>query len=362
MQALILVGGEGTRLRPLTLTVPKPVVPLVDRPFIRYMVDWLARHGVDDIVMASGFLAAGVRDVLGEGGDGGPRLRYVEEPETRGTAGAIKFAERFLGDRFIALNGDVLTDLDLSALIELHEERDATATLALYPVDDPSAYGLVRRAEDGEITEFLEKPEPDQINTDEISAGAYVLERSVLELIPEDREVSIEREVFPKLVGEGLYGRRLPGYWMDIGTPQRYLQASWDILERRVETEVGERLDADGLLVEPGTAVDDRAEITAPGFIESHTSIGADVRVGPLAVIGPGCEIAERAAIERSALLRGCRLGAGAQVTGAILAAGVEVGSEARVGEGAVVGEGARIAAGAEVSEGDRIEPAVTVG
>lgn len=362
MQALILVGGEGTRLRPLTLTVPKPVVPLVDRPFIRYMVDWLARHGVDDIVMASGFLAAGVRDVLGEGGDGGPRLRYVEEPETRGTAGAIKFAERFLGDRFIALNGDVLTDLDLSALIELHEERDATATLALYPVDDPSAYGLVRRAEDGEITEFLEKPEPDQINTDEISAGAYVLERSVLELIPEDREVSIEREVFPKLVGEGLYGRRLPGYWMDIGTPQRYLQASWDILERRVETEVGERLDADGLLVEPGTAVDDRAEITAPGFIESHTSIGADVRVGPRAVIGPGCEIAERAAIERSALLRGCRLGAGAQVTGAILAAGVEVGSEARVGEGAVVGEGARIAAGAEVSEGDRIEPAVTVG
>jgi mannose-1-phosphate guanylyltransferase len=362
MQALILVGGEGTRLRPLTLTVPKPVVPLVDRPFIRYMVDWLARHGVDDIVMASGFLAAGVRDVLGEGGDGGPRLRYVEEPETRGTAGAIKFAERFLEDRFIALNGDVLTDLDLSALIELHEERDATATLALYPVDDPSAYGLVRRAEDGEITEFLEKPEPDQINTDEISAGAYVLERSVLELIPEDREVSIEREVFPKLVGEGLYGRRLFGYWMDIGTPQRYLQASWDILERRVETEVGERLDADGLLVEPGTAVDDRAEITAPGFIESHTSIGADVRVGPLAVIGPGCEIAERAAIERSALLRGCRLGAGAQVTGAILAAGVEVGSEARVGEGAVVGEGARIAAGAEVSEGDRIEPAVTVG
>jgi len=362
MQALILVGGEGTRLRPLTLTVPKPVVPLVDRPFIRYMVDWLARHGVDDIVMASGFLAAGVRDVLGEGGDGGPRLRYVEEPETRGTAGAIKFAERFLGDRFIALNGDVLTDLDLSALIELHEERDATATLALYPVDDPSAYGLVRRAEDGEITEFLEKPEPDQINTDEISAGAYVLERSVLELIPEDREVSIEREVFPKLVGEGLYGRRLPGYWMDIGTPQRYLQASWDILERRVETEVGERLDADGLLVEPGTAVDDRAEITAPGFIESHTSIGADVRVGPLAVIGPACEIAERAAIERSALLRGCRLGAGAQVTGAILAAGVEVGSEAQVGEGAVVGEGARIAAGAEVSEGDRIEPAVTVG
>ncbi|MGH2962079.1 MAG: nucleotidyltransferase family protein, partial [Solirubrobacterales bacterium] len=234
MQALILVGGEGTRLRPLTLTVPKPVVPLVDRPFIRYMIEWLARHGVDDIVMASGFLAAGVRDVLGEGGDGGPRLRYVEEPEARGTAGAIKFAARFLDDRFLALNGDVLTDLNLSALIELHEERDAEATLALYAVDDPSGYGVVRLEEDSEIIEFLEKPDPDDTGTVDINAGAYVLERSVLDLVPEGREVSIEREVFPELAGTGLHGLRLPGYWMDIGTPERYLQASWDILERRV--------------------------------------------------------------------------------------------------------------------------------
>jgi mannose-1-phosphate guanylyltransferase len=193
MQALILAGGEGTRLRPLTLTVPKPVVPLVDRPLIRYMIEWLGRHGVDDIVMACGFLAAGVRDVLGEGGDGGPRLRYVEEPDSRGTAGAIKFAQQFLDERFLALNGDVLTDLDLTALIELHEERDATATIALHPVDDPTAYGLVRRTEDGEILEFLEKPEPEQIDTDEINAGAYVLERSVLDLIPADREVSTGR-------------------------------------------------------------------------------------------------------------------------------------------------------------------------
>ena len=143
MQALILVGGHGTRLRPVTLTLPKPVIPLVDRPFIGYMVDWLARHGVDDIVMACGFLPDGIRAVLGDGEPGGPRLRYVEEPEPRGTAGAIKFAADLLDDRFLALNGDVLTDLDLTALMEQHDSSGARATLALYPVDDPTGYGLV---------------------------------------------------------------------------------------------------------------------------------------------------------------------------------------------------------------------------
>jgi mannose-1-phosphate guanylyltransferase len=361
MQALILVGGEGTRLRPLTLTVPKPVLPLVDRPLISYMIEWLARHGVRDIVLACGFLAAGVRAVLGEGGDGGPRLRYVEEPDARGTAGAIRFAERFLDERFLALNGDVLTDLDLTALMDLHEQRGATATVALHPVDDPSAYGLVRRKEDGEIVEFLEKPDPEHIDTDEINAGAYVLERSVLDLVPSGREVSIEREVFPKLVGRGLYGMRLPGYWIDIGTPERYLQATWDILERRVETEVGERVDERGLLVEPDVRLDADAAVEPPAFVESRVSAAPGARLGPRAVIGPACDVAEGARIERSVLHRGCRIGSGARVAGAILAAGVELGSEASIAQGAVVGEGARVAAGAQVREGDRIEPTVTV-
>jgi mannose-1-phosphate guanylyltransferase len=361
MQALILVGGEGTRLRPLTLTVPKPVIPVVDRPFIRYMIDWLSRHGVDDIVMACGFLAAGVRDVLGEGGGGGPRLRYVEEPDARGTAGAIKFAERFLDERFLALNGDVLTDLDLTALIELHETRDARATIALYPVDDPTGYGLVRRKDDGGITEFFEKPDSEETDVTEINAGAYVLERSVLDLIPEDREVSIEREVFPALVGNGLYGLRLPGYWMDIGTPERYLEASWDILERRVETEVGERVGDSGVLIEDGSRLAEDAEVAPPAFVEPRSSLADRARVGPRAVLGRGCEIGDRAAVEGSVLHRGCRIGTRARVEGAIVAAGVEVGDEARVREGAVVGEGARIAPGAEVAEGARVEPAANV-
>lgn len=322
MQALVLVGGQGTRLRPLTETLPKPAIPLVDRPFLAYMVDWLARHGVDEIVLACGFLPDRLREVLGDGVPGGPRLVYIAEPEPRGTAGAIKFAADRLDDRFFALNGDVLTDLDLTALRRDHEKTGAVATLGLYPVADPSAYGLVRHRPDGEITEFLEKPDPAEIDTDEVNAGAYVLERSVLDLVPAAENVSIERDVFPRLVGRGLHGRRLEGYWMDIGTPDRYLQATWDILEDRVQTDV---------------------RPTSPGvFIEAAAEVDAEASIGPRAVVGGGCRVGPGAAVEGSVLLAGCTVGEGARVEGSILSEGVEVAPGARV-SGAVLGRGERV-------------------
>ncbi len=175
MQAVILVGGEGTRLRPLTSTVPKPVVPLVDRPFISFMLEWLRRHEIDDVIMSCGFLATSVRNVLGDGSGLGIRLRFVEEPDPRGTAGALKFAESLLDERFLMLNGDVLTDLDLTAQIAQHERTGAAATLALVPVADPTAYGLVHLNDDHSVRDFVEKPSSDRIDTNLISAGAYVL-------------------------------------------------------------------------------------------------------------------------------------------------------------------------------------------
>ena len=241
MQALILAGGEGTRLRPLTSTVPKPVVPLVDRPFIAFMLEWLRAHGVDDIVMSCGHLASGVRDVLGDGSAFGVRLRYMEEPRPLGTGGALKLAEPLLDERFLMLNGDVLSDIDLGAQLRLHEQHGARATLALVPVEDPSAYGLVRTTADGAVTEFVEKPAPDQIDTDNISAGAYVLERSVLELLEPGQPASIERDVFPRLVGHGLYACVSDAYWLDIGTPEGYLRGTFDILEGTVGTSFAER-------------------------------------------------------------------------------------------------------------------------
>jgi mannose-1-phosphate guanylyltransferase len=321
VQALVLAGGEGTRLRPLTYTVAKPVLPLVGRPHIAYVIDWLARHGVDDVIISCGHLAEGMRSVLGSL-DLGAHIRFAEEPDPRGTAGAIRFAEDMLTDRFFVLNGDVLCDLDLTAQVELHERTGARATIALFPVDDPTGYGLVHRREDGEITEFLEKPEPDQVDTDEINAGAYLLERSVLEEIPPDRAVSIEREVFPKLIGNGLYGIRLEGYWIDIGTPERFLQANWDILEGRVETVLG-KLDEPKMVGE-GSEVAEGAELRTP------------------CVIGSGSRVRDGAVIERSVLLDSCTIEEGATVTNSILSAGVTVGSGTDL-DGEVIGEGEQV-------------------
>ena len=360
MQALILVGGHGTRLRPVTLTLPKPIIPLVDRPFLRFMIDWLARHGVGEIVLACGFLPDQLRATLGDEIEGGPRLRYVEEPEPRGTAGAIKFAADLLEDRFLALNGDVLTDLDLTALIDQHEATGARATLALYPVDDPTGYGLVRRAEDGEIREFLEKPEPAEIDTDEVNAGAYVLEKEILDLVPEDADVSIEREVFPRLVGDGLYSKRLEGYWMDIGTPDRYLDACWDILARKVETETGSKLDSDGRFLSSEATVADDAVVGDRAFLHADVVVEAGARIGPRAVLAPGTSIGEAATVESSALHPACRIGAGASVRGSILAAGAVVEDGAEVPEGSVIGAGATITAAAGLEPGARVQPEET--
>jgi mannose-1-phosphate guanylyltransferase len=322
MQALILAGGEGTRLRPLTYTVPKPVLPLAGRPHVAYVIDWLARHGVDDVVVSCGHLAEGMRRALAEL-EPGVEIRYAEEPDARGTAGAIRFAEDMLGERFLVLNGDVLCDLDLTALMEQHERTRARATIALYPVEDPSGYGLVHRRDDGEITEFLEKPSPEQIDTDEINAGAYLLERSVLERIPPERAVSIEREVFPELIGDGLYGIRLEGYWIDIGTPDRFLEANWDILERRVETVISKQLDAP-IMVGEDCEISPGAELRAPCVIGRDSSIGSD------------------AVIERSVLLPGCTVGEGARLSDSILSGGVTVEAGAEL-DRAVVGEGERV-------------------
>ena len=339
MQAVVLVGGEGTRLRPLTLTRPKPALRLVDRPFLRFMIDWLARHGVSEVILACGFRADLLRGTLGEGGGPGPKIRYVEEPEPLGTAGPLRLVDAELGldDEFLMLNGDVLTDLDLTSLIRFHESAGGIATLTLHPVEDPSSYGLVPTGEDGAVEAFLEKPDPSDVVTDQINAGAYVLRREVVDLIPEGRAVSIERDVFPRLVGKGLYGHRLLGYWMDIGTPDRYLQASWDILEGRVETDVPA---GEGAVL-----------------LEEGCEIAVDATIGPRAVIARGSVVGPRGSVVGSVLDDGCRVGSAAAVSGAILAPGVEVGDGATIEAGAVVGEAARIAADARVPGTARIAP-----
>jgi mannose-1-phosphate guanylyltransferase len=359
VQALILAGGEGTRLRPLTSTVPKPVVPLVGRPFIAFMIDWLRGHGVDDVVLSCGHLAAGVRDVLGDGEALGVRLRYMEEPRPLGTGGALKFAEGLLDERFLMLNGDVLTDVDVGAQIAEHERSSARATLALHPVDDPSAYGLVRLDADGAVTEFVEKPAPDQIDTNNISAGVYVLERAVLELLVPGAPASIERDVFPRLVGAGLYGHVAQGYWKDIGTPERYLEATFDILEGSVGTEVAARMGTGYLCVEDG--VEGAGRVVPAALVESGCRIAGGARVGGRAVLGRGVSVGEGTTIEGAVVMQGTEIGAHCALHGCIVAGGVRIGDNCVVGGMSVLGEGVTLGAGNVVSNGARVFPGVSL-
>ncbi len=355
MQAVILVGGEGTRLRPLTSTVPKPVVPLVDRPFIVYMLEWLARHGVDDVILSCGFLATSVRNVLGDGSKFGLRLRFVEEPEPLGTAGALRYAQSFLDERFLMLNGDVLTDIDLGAQLAQHERTGARATLALVAVDDPSAYGLVRLGADNAVLQFVEKPAADEADTNLISAGAYVLERAVVDMIEPQRNVSIEREIWPALIGEGLYGFPSSAYWLDIGTPERYLQGTFDIIEGNVQSSVRALMGDSFTAIAEDVIADGR--IVPPAVVGRGCEIAEGAHVGSLVVLGQDVKVGAGAQIERSVVLQGTEIGSRCVLSDCIVSAGVRLGEGTVVSDGAVLGEGVTVGAGNVLSRGVRIFP-----
>jgi mannose-1-phosphate guanylyltransferase len=322
------------------------------------MIEWLRSHGVDDVILACGFLPDGVRAVLGEGESLGVRIRYVEEPEPLGTAGAVKYAEQLLADRFLMLNGDVLTDIDLTAQLRLHERAGAKATLALIGVQDPSAYGLVRRDADQAVTGFVEKPRPDQIDTNLVNAGAYILERDVLDRMPPaGTNCSIEHDVFPALVGDGLYGYEAHGYWLDIGTPARYLQATEDILAGTIRTELGAALSANGRVLSDGAEID--GALVAPAVIGHGTVVAAGARVGAGTVLGDRVTVAGDAVVERSAVLDGVSIGERTTIVGSIIARNVQIGADCRIEGGVVLGEGVRIGADNTLAAGARIFPGV---
>jgi mannose-1-phosphate guanylyltransferase len=271
----------------------------------------------------------------------------------------LKHAESLLDERFLMLNGDVLTDIDVSSQLRQHAATGARGTLALYPVEDPSAYGLVRLAPDSAVTEFVEKPSADQIDTNNISAGVYVLERSVLELLAPGEPASIERDVFPELVGHGLYGHVSPGYWMDIGTPERYLQATFDILEGNVATEVGTRMGSSYVCVEGG--VESAGRVIPPALVETGCRIGDAARIGAEAVLERDVTVGEGTTIERSVVLEGATIGAHCTLRGCIVGAGVQIGDHCVVEGMSVLGAGVSLGAGNVVAQGARVFPGVAL-
>lgn len=342
MKAVILAGGEGTRLRPLTLQVPKPVVPIANVPFLGYQLDLLRRHGISEAILSLGYRPDRIEAELGDGSRFGIRLRYVVEQSPLGTGGAFKNAEPFLDGPAVVFNGDILCDFNLTEILRSHRRRSAAATLTLTRVDNPSAYGLVETGEDGRVARFLEKPGRDQVTCDTINAGLYVLEPEVLQTIPAGVNTSFEREVFPGLLAGGrpVFAYVSPGYWIDIGIPQKYLQAHRDILEGRFAPPLA------GFRFDPGGTPrgEDRDSPVRNAVIASSAQVGKGARILGSA-IDQNCRVGERAVIEGSVLWRGVQVGEGAQLRGCILGNGCRIGPYAMVGEGVVLGDDACVSA-----------------
>jgi mannose-1-phosphate guanylyltransferase len=301
-----------------------------------------------------------VRDVLGDGEALGIRLRYVEEPRPLGTGGALRYAGDLLDERFFMLNGDVLSDIDLSAQLRQHEQTGARGTIALVAVEDPSAYGLVRRNPDHSVSEFLEKPSPDEIDTNLINAGAYVLERSILdEMAPAGTNISIERDVFPELVDRGLYGFEGTGYWLDIGTPDGYLQGTFDILEGIVRTELGARLEDAHSVLATGARVDGR--LVPPALVAEGSRIAPGAIVGGRVVLGAGVTVGDGSHIENSVVLAGATIGAQTTISSAIVGAGASIGDHCHLDGGVVLGDRVVLGEGNVLTAGARVFPDVAL-
>jgi NDP-sugar pyrophosphorylase family protein len=342
MKALILAGGEGTRLRPLTLRLPKPTTPIADRPLLHHQLDMLGRAGIHEVVFSLAYQPQKIQAVFGDGGAWGKKIHYVVEDAPLGTGGAVKNAESLLDATTVVLNGDILIDVDLGAVIAEHKRREARATIVLTPVDNPSAYGLVETDAQLRVLRFTEKPkDPSQITTRNINAGIYILETSTLGLMPPAVNYSIERGFFPALLARGDHvGAHVHrGYWIDIGTPEKYLQVHRDILGGRFPVDLdGER--TRGGVIHPEARVDPAARLEGPFYIGPRCVVEAEATIGPAAVLGAGVRVRGRAQVADSVLWEDCLVEASAVVRGVLLASGVRVGASALVGPGAVLGEG----------------------
>jgi len=360
MKAIILVGGEATRLHPLTYNTPKAMVPVLNKPFLEYVMTHLSSHQVTDIVLTQSHLAQPIKDYFQNGSQLGVKLTYIIEDTPLGTAGAVKNAKEYLDETFLVLNGDILTDLDITAMIALHRARKATATIALTPVDDPTSYGLIETDARNRVTRFLEKPSREQITTNMINAGTYVLEPDVLKQIPPQTSYSFERGLFPLLLdwGEPVYAYPSTAYWIDIGTSENYLQLHRDLLggsSTRHIYPTGEEI----TIGEP-SSIDPTAQLTGPVVIGSNCSIGRRVKLAGPVVIGSGCTILEDAVIESSIIWQNVWLEQGVHLKDSIIADNCRLNARSTV-HGSVLGDSVTVASGCRLEPASKIPPGTTV-
>jgi NDP-sugar pyrophosphorylase family protein len=355
VQAIVLVGGEGTRLRPLTYGTPKPMVPIMNVPFLARTMERLYEAGIRDVILPAGYMPQAIVDYFGDGSRLDMKITYVIEETPLGTAGAIKNVEEHITGRFFVLNGDILTSLDLRAMLQYHEEKGGLGTLHLIRVEDPSAFGCVVHDGAGLVSAFVEKPPRDQAPTDEINAGTYLLELDILKAMPPGRNVSIERETFPQVIaaGQKLYAYTTDDYWIDVGRPEQYLAAHRDILSGAMPLKLEPGLTGPGCDVLKG-----HPGVVPPVHAAGDVVVDATAVVGPNVVLGKGCSLGARVLIRESVLWDRVSVGPGVQIEEAIVASGVTIGPEAKIGKGSVIGHDVTIEPGQVLEASSRVGPA----
>lgn len=357
MKAVILVGGEGTRLRPLTYTIPKPMIPLANRPFLEHVIEYLKSHGIDDIVLSMCYRPDVIERHFGDGRRFGIRLTYVVEESPLGTAGGVKNVEKHLDDTFFVFNGDVLTDLDLTEMLKSHRARGAKATLGLTPVEDPTAYGLVETHDDLRVKAFVEKPTWDRVTTNLINAGTYVLEPEVLDHVPPDTFYMFERGLFPFLLqrGDPVYAFPSDAYWIDVGTPEKYLTVHHDLLSGKTTRPLSGKALKPGVWVGDGCRVDASAKLVPPIVLGERVRVEEEAKlIGPL-VLGDDCVVGSHSTVEDAIVWAGTRIGSHVVLRHCI------VGGRAIVGDRAWITQGAVIADGCTIGDDNRLEGPVKV-
>jgi mannose-1-phosphate guanylyltransferase/phosphomannomutase len=359
MKAVVMAGGEGTRLRPLTSNQPKPMVPIVGKPCMEHILELLKQHGLEDVIVTVAFMPQAIRSYFGNGDALGLSVEYSVEESPLGTAGSVRLASDRLDETFIVISGDALCDVDLTDLIRSHRERGAAVTIGLKSVDNPLEFGIVVTDDEGRIERFLEKPSWSQVFSDTINTGIYVLEPEVLRHVPTDGPFDFSKELFPLLLemGRPMYGHVFEDYWQDIGNLDQFRQANFDALDERVRLNVpGIRLRGNIWLGE-GVEVDDLAAIEGPAFLSNYCRIAPDATVGPYSVLGSSVTLLERARTERSVIDAATHIGRSARVEGAVVGRSCDIRAHAHVQEGVAIGDEVTLGAQSAVLPGVRIYP-----
>ena len=351
MKAIVLAGGMGTRLRPLSCNRNKIMAPLLNRPLLEHLLDYLKKHNVNDVIFTLGYLPEQIQSYFGDGSKVGVKISYLVEGSPLGSAGAIKNAERFLDDSFIVVNGDIFTDIDLTAMANLHRQNKAITSIALTPVDDPTPYGVVETDAENKVKRFLEKPSWDEVTTNMINAGIYIMDTSILSYIPSDTFFTFERDVFPSLLEEGqaLYGYPSEAYWTDIGTPEKYLKLHHDVLSRYLADKSPE--------FEGESSIHPSARIEGPVIVGEGCFIGKDSVIRGPAALGSGCRIEEAAVIEGSVLWQNCKVGKEAKLRNCVIASNCYIEENCEILDNCVLGDNVTIGKGNMLSQGIRIWP-----